>query len=385
MDRPADIGALWVAALALAALVATAGGFWQSRPRRQAAVGPVHGHLPCDVLVPVTGALDQQVLATLAAQTHPDYRLLFIVADQQDPANAVVDRICRTHGQARKVCGGTALGCGQKNHNLIAGLRHLRPEAKIVVFCDGTNRADPDWLACFTGPLADNPQRVVTTFRDFDPRPPTLGGCCQAIYGAFMLVLPRLRPSPWGGATALHRDVLEVLNIAEAWADTVVDDVVLGRLLYEKGIALAMDRRHRLDSPLARQSVAGFIAYLERQVLFAKFADPPIWIGMLAWHLNLTLATCWSLAVLAMAVTTGTGPWAGWSATVLLLGEIAFGLALWAVHRHRVPILCWLAALYPALFLGAWVLIRSFFQRRITWHGRCYRVGQGGKVLFPYK
>jgi hypothetical protein len=180
----------------------------------------------------------------------------------------------------------------------------------------------------------------------------------------------------------MHRRTIERLRVTEAWARTVVDDVVLGRLLYEKRAPMTLDRRNRLETPLMNQSVRGFLRYLERQVLFPKFADPAVWLGTMVFHLNLTLTTLWALlSGLALFPLHRVGAWAGWTAWGFLICEIVVALALWGTNRHRIPAWKWLIALFPCIFLGAVVLLRSIFQREILWRGRRYLVGRKGIVL----
>ncbi|MEW6669117.1 MAG: glycosyltransferase family 2 protein [Thermodesulfobacteriota bacterium] len=372
------IGGIFVAALGRGAIQARARASQRGDGEAPAIASP------CEVLVPITGrfAGQEEIVRTLLAQDHPNYRVAFIVEGESDPANPMVDRLCLSHGNARKILSGVSLSCGQKNHNLITGIRNLRPETQVVVFCDATNRVDPGWLLRFTRPLDSDSNRVLTTFRDFDPIPPTLGGVCQAIYAAFLLVLPRLRPSPWGGATAMHRRLLERLRVTDAWSRTVVDDVVLGRLLYERRVPLILDRGNRLETPLRNRSMRDFLAYLERQVLFPKFADPFIWLATLALHLNLTLATLWAfLSCLALFPLHLVGAWAGWTAWGFLLCEAVTALVLRGATSHRIPAWKWLIALYPCIILGAYVFLRSMFLREILWQGRRYLVGRDGMVL----
>ncbi|MDD5204654.1 MAG: glycosyltransferase [Desulfobacterales bacterium] len=338
---------------------------------------------PCEVLVPVAGTFPDQesILSTLLTQDHPTYRVLFIVENENDPANPTIDKLCRSHRHAEKVLSGRASSCGQKNHNLIAGIHHLKPETEIIVFCDSRNIADPGWLMRFTRPLQSDPNIVVTTFRDFNPTPATLGGVCQAIYGSFLLVLPRIRPSPWGGGTAMYRRTLEKLNVIEAWSQTVVDDVVLGRLLYEHSVPMIMDRVNRLDSPLGNQTVWGFLSYLERQILYPKFIDPVLWVGPMVFHLNLTLATAWALFSVLSSPFNPVGALAGLSGLVFLMCEAGAALMLRAANRHRVPAAKWLLSLYPCILFGALAFLKSIFLREIRWQGRRYPIGRKGVVI----
>jgi ceramide glucosyltransferase len=386
MSLITEILTVWMLAVAGILLIAVGRGLLDARSSasQRGAVEPEGSASPCEVLVPITGNSPdrEEILETLLTQEHPNYRVLFIVEDKSDPAYALVDKLCRSHGNARMVLSGPATGCGQKNHNLITGIRSLRPETEIVVFCDAANIADSGWLLRFTRPLRSEPDKVLTTFRAFHPIPPTLAGVCQAIYAAFLLVLPRIPPSPWGGATAMHRRTLARLHVTDAWSRTVVDDVVLGRLLYEHGVPLTLDRGNRLDTPLRNQSLSGFLAYLERQLLFPKFVDPLLWLTTMALHLNLTLATVWAWALALMLFPLhAVAGWIGWTAWGFLIFEIAVALALRGTNPHRIPTGRWLLAVYPCIFLGAYVFLRSLFLREIVWQGRRYLVGRKGIAL----
>ena len=377
---------IWMALVALILIAAISRGVKKVRSgtSEKNTPGASNSPPPCEVLVPVAGADPtlQESLATLLTQSRPNYGVLFIVESEHDPAYSTVAGLVATAANARIVLSGPSKGCGQKNHNLIAGIRSLRHETEIVVFCDAANRANPGWLHHFTRPLESDPDRVLTTFRDFFPIPPTLGAVCQAIYGAFLLVLPRMRPSPWGGATAMHRRLLEKLCVTEAWSRTVVDDVVLGRLLYENKVPMTLDRSNRLDTPLRSHSLRSFLAYLERQVLFPKFADPFIWFATMAFHLNLAMATLWAFfSCFALFPLHLIDSWAGWTALGFLLFEIAASLLLRSTNPHRISAGRWLLAFYPCIFLGAYVFLRSIFLREIVWKGRRYLVGRKGIVL----
>ncbi|PKN63954.1 MAG: hypothetical protein CVU57_17470 [Deltaproteobacteria bacterium HGW-Deltaproteobacteria-15] len=385
MDTISNVLAIWTLVVAAVLIGVISRGMRGviPVPFAQDSLRPAGFVFPCEVLVPIAGTSPDQeaILATLLTQNHPNYRVLFILESEDDPANPAIDGLCRTYGNAGKVISGRATSCGQKNHNLIAGIHHLKPETEIIVFCDSGNIADPGWLLRFTRPLQSDPKTVVTTFRDFNPTPPTLGGVCQAIYGSFLLVLPRIRPSPWGGGTAMHRRTLEKLNVIEAWSQTVVDDVVLGRLLYENGVPMKIDKGNRLVSPLPEQSVLGFLAYLERQVLYPKFIDPILWVGPMVFHLNLALATAWALFSVLSSLFNPVGALAGLSGLVFLMCEIAAALMLRAANRYRVPAAKWLLALYPCILLGALVFLRSIFLREIRWQGRRYVLGPKGVVM----
>ena len=338
----------------------------------------------CELLIPVKGSFPHQetILSSLLTQTHPNYHVLFILEDKTDPAYVVIEKLCAGHQHARMVFSGPTIACGQKNHNLIAGINHLRPETEIIVFCDATNKADPDWLLQFTWPLESCKTLVITTFRDFNPVPETLGGVCQAMYASLVLLLMRIRPFPWGGATAICCKTLRKSKVIEAWSRTVNDDLILGNLLYRSGIPIMVDSSNRLESPLQNQSVSGFLSYLDRQIVFPKFTNPCIWVLSLVIHLNGTAAGVVALVVASIFFPAGlVGASLGWVSCAFLVSGAVASLMLRSLNPYGISIRNWLLSLFPCVLLVGFILFRSVFRKGITWHGRSYLVGRGGAVL----
>ncbi|MDQ7782151.1 MAG: glycosyltransferase [Desulfomonilaceae bacterium] len=336
-----------------------------------------------EILVPLKGRMPEQekILTSLLEQRYPRYDVVFVLESEDDPGNVMVDELCSRYSHARKVISGVADVCAQKNHGLVAGVGNLRPETEILVFCDSTNAAAPDWLEYFTAPLRSGEAQAVSTFRAFDPRPETLAGVCQAIYASFILVLLMIKPKPWGGATGIRRAVFEALNVAEAWSRTVVDDLVLGNILDRARIDVHMRPRHLLRSPLRNQTVEGFLSYLDRQILFPKFTNPGIWFVTLTVILSLTLASYLSLAVTILFLFGYGEPYGAW----ICLGFLAvLGSALLVLRRvspFPVSVAKWVSAFFPLLALASFVYLRSIVVNHIDWHGRRYRPGKGGVVL----
>ncbi|MBM3302781.1 MAG: glycosyltransferase, partial [Deltaproteobacteria bacterium] len=144
-------------------------GFLRMRADRRlfSSGGQEPPEVPLEILVPVKGVFPDQesILASLLKQDYASYGVMFIIEGEQDPANALIDKLCAQFPIARKVISGVSNACGQKNYNLVKGAGELRPETDIIVFCDSTNAAQPCWLRNFTAPLRAGKVEVVTTFR----------------------------------------------------------------------------------------------------------------------------------------------------------------------------------------------------------------------------
>ncbi|MBI4963711.1 MAG: glycosyltransferase [Desulfomonile tiedjei] len=338
---------------------------------------------PLEVLVPIKGVFPNQeeILRSLLTQDYPNFHLSFILENEQDPANEVVESLCHNYPHARKVLSGPATLCAQKNHNLVAGVKALRTDTEIVVLCDSTNKADSDWLKRFVKPLVTNEIQVVTTFRAFQPEPETIGGVCQAIYAALLRTLATMKPTPWGGATALRRTIVDKPKVLEMWSRTVVDDLVLGNVLEEAGVKVLMDPCNLLASPLPGQSVQGFLAYLDRQVLFPKFTNPGIWLLTVSVMLNLALAIVAAVILGAMFVAGLAPTLVGWASVVFWLGLLAGALLLRHMNPSQISARSWLKCVPPCILLAAFICLRSVFVNHIDWHGLRYWPGKAGVVL----
>ncbi|HMK34225.1 MAG TPA: glycosyltransferase [Desulfomonilaceae bacterium] len=375
--------AVWLLSGVIPFAMAIAAGMWrlaQKHPIDPPCQLPI---TPVDVLIPVKGTFpgQERILASMLQQSYPDYQVIFILESDDDPAAAVVDTLSRKYSHIRKVVGGISVTSAQKNYNLLVGLQHIRSETEILVFCDSTNIAHPNWLERFTAAARSREAEAVTTFRSFKPEPETIGSVCQAIYGTFVLLLAATVPKPWGGATAIRRETFERLRVSELWAKTVVDDLVLGNALQRGGVSLKMDTSNLLTSPLRNQTVQAFLSYLDRQILFPKFTNPGIWLAMLIAYLNFTFAFLVSLGVAGAFACGRAEGLPGICAWVFLAALVVVALVLRRVNPFRISLRNWLLYFIPALFFHAFIVVRSIFRNHIDWHGRRYWPGREGIIL----
>ena len=386
MDLAQTALTIWLIGTAVLFLVPIWAGVTKIRSmRKRESTLPTNARLKqVGVLIPVKGTVPDQetVLSAMLVQHHPAFQVIFIVESEDDPANLAVDRLCRRFPHGRKVISGESSGCAQKNHNLLKGVETLHPDTGILVFCDSTNAADPDWLASLTAPIENGLCEAVTTFRAFDPRPRTLGGMCQAVYASFIFILTTLHPKPWGGGTAILAETFHRLRVSDEWSRTVVDDLVLGNLIDKTGVSLVFSPRSLLKSPVRNQTMDGFIDYLDRQILFPKFTNPGIWAGTLAAVINLALAILVSAVLTLICLPAGLTSLSTGISALFLLGSVPMMiLLLRQTNPYEISPWRWLAAVVPCVLIAAFVFLRSVFRNYIVWHGRIYWPGKGGVVL----
>jgi len=338
---------------------------------------------PIEIIVPVKGtnADQKNALLSLLKQEYSSYSVTLVLESDDDPASLVIDQLCKEFAHVRKLIAGTAKDCGQKNHNLVYALSKLKPDTEIVVFCDSTNAAAPQWLSRFTASLRTGRSGVVTTFRRFFPRPQNIPGVCQTMYGVVVLLLASVAPKPWGGGTAIRRDILEKLPLYDAWSKTVVDDLVLGNLLRRARIKVSLDPRNLLISPLRDHSFRSFFGYLDRQIMFPKFTNHEIWGTLLVLYVNLAIAVP---VALWETVRFLEGPDKAYVIQYVSAGFIGGTILLVLCSRRlvapHISAAKWLLSLMPLLFMGAFIFLRSIFRGFIDWHGKRYWCGKEGIV-----
>lgn len=338
---------------------------------------------PVAVIIPVAGASSElrENLRSRLTQDYPDYQVIFAVQDQADPACPVIRSLLPEFPQARLVLCGPAAGCGQKNHNLLMGLQAVAPEVEVLVFADANQRAPRHWLAALVQPLIRTAAEVSSSFHHLIPldnRLGTLGRC----FTVFMIYVGKGIAGwdqPWGGSTAIRREVFYDLQVDRLWSRTVVDDVTLAKRLRQAGIKMAPAAGGVLATPV-RETLAGWENWFTRQVLYLKFYFPLSWAlaGLGLFTLVGIVSLSFGQVLLAAA---GFLPWlaAGPSGLFLLTLTILV-LSLRTFHPRPGPMPAFLAAAYLTLALAAWCHGQTWFTRELHWRNRVYTVNRRGEV-----
>ncbi len=100
------------------------------------------------LIVPLTGNSPEMeaALTSLLNQPYPNYETVLVTRDLDDPATPLVRALLARHPHSRHIVSGPAAGCSQKNHNILAGVGALDDAVEILVFCDSTHQARPNFL-----------------------------------------------------------------------------------------------------------------------------------------------------------------------------------------------------------------------------------------------
>ena len=336
------------------------------------------------LIVPLTGNSPEMeaALNSLLSQPYPNYETVLVTRDLEDPATPLVRALLARHPHSRHIVSGPAAGCSQKNHNILAGVGALDDSVEILVFCDSTHQARPDFLRNLFHPLVTGAASLTSGFHRIipgDTRVPTLG-MLQTVLTLHLLHGFAFIALPWGGATAMLRSVFHDYGIAGVLGTKVLDDFPLGQRLLRFGIRTTPVATAILDTHLAGQTLDGWNTWLTRQLLYLKYCLPSVWLA--------SALVVWVLAgPILLAVLAGLGGMVGLVAPNLALVSLGFLLTLTAIGAwcrtlvpQPVPLGPWLLAFYANIFMACWCYLQTWRTDTIAWHGISYRVTWGGRV-----
>jgi ceramide glucosyltransferase len=337
------------------------------------------------LIVPVAGAPPglARRLDVLLNQDYPDYQVIFATRDLEDPATRVISSLIWGRTRARLVVAGPARTCGQKNQNLLAGVRLAGKAPEILAFCDSNQEAPPDFLRKLVAPVARGECVVTSGYHHIIPgdnRLATWGRAVSVLTLYLTKPLPWLN-QPWGGATAILRETFASLGVTHLWAETVVDDVSLAARLIRAHIPVSLSRGAALATPVAGETLTSWESWLFRQWIYLKYYLSGSWLAAGVLLYLLTFFTLLSFLQLILAF------W-GWGTPVTIILSLAFlagltSLALSLRRLHPCPTPSWplwLAASLASLGLASWVHLKTCLTQKISWRGKVYQVDWRGRV-----
>jgi hypothetical protein len=370
---------LWIVVAALACF----GVYRAQKPRQPVAAGWVHD--PAVVIIPF-GRMPSHLDALwqgLSSQSYRPFRVVFVVESTADPAHAALKNL--VGGPPFEiVVAGSAERRGQKIHNMLAGLKQLRPDDATIVFADADFVPDANWLARLAWVL--EPRRgldVASGYRWLEPADERWATAFICIINSSIATTPRERAwtHAWGGSMALRRQTVERLDLEALWDRAVDDDLTLSHAVRARG-GHVFSRRDVLVRTPASYGWRDGIAFARRQYLLVRIYAPRLWLlaagataaPLLGWAVALPLVLTGNrIAITAIMVT-------------FTLDQMR------ASFRRRVPRHLWGTELTPRvalldrwatpvwLALHAGIIWSTAFGRSVTWSGRTYWIDTKQRV-----
>jgi hypothetical protein len=325
-------------------------------------------------------------LEALTRFDYPNYEIFFSLANGEDPARKIVDRIvAASKHPAHVVIAGHPHDCSEKVNNLRVAIEQAENKFDAFVFCDSDGRPGHSWLSHLVAPLADAKIGAATTFRWFLPQ---IGGVWSALASAWNAPLATYLGRPehnfcWGGGTAIRREVFDGIRAAEAWRGASSDDLSLTLLLRASGLPICFVPECLVPSVMDMKAAA-FFEFTERQVILLRVYVPKLWAKALLAHLIYFAMLVSGIALAAADWFTGAPslqvvllllvpPLLAILRGVLRLAAVTELLPEWKEQLlARGWIWTLLAPVVPLFAL--WNYLLAAFTRRITWRGARYEL-----------
>uniref|UniRef100_I2PYB9 Glycosyl transferase n=1 Tax=Desulfovibrio sp. U5L TaxID=596152 RepID=I2PYB9_9BACT len=338
---------------------------------------------PVALIVPVTGDHPgmREAVASLLDQDYPDLTVVFVTADAADPAGALVAGVAGDDPRALLAVAGRAELCGQKNHNILAGIR-AASTAEIFVFSDSSHLADRHFVTNLVAPIIRGDAPMTSGFHRIVPEDGAVGtiGMANTCLALHLMQPLAAITQPWGGAMAISRAAFERFGLARVWSRNIVDDFSMGPHLRRSGVAAWPVAAACLDTPLRAVSLARWDLWLTRQLLYLKFCIPLDWLVSI-------LAVFILSAPPVLAAATVLGGIAGLVPGGAAIGALAYfaaflglGLAFRTLSPRPVDLLPWLRGYAATFLMLGWCFGRTFATNTMSWRGIDYKVGWNGVV-----
>lgn len=337
---------------------------------------------PVSILKPLRGLDDAAYrnFASYCQQDYPDFEMLFCVGDASDPNIPVIEQLQRDF-PARKLR--VLIGSNPNvTNDKVSKLERLATEAKHehLVFSDSDIRVGPDYLRALLAPLRDDACGASTCiYLQTDER--TLADDLQTIgqVSDFYVSLSVARQLDGvkfalGSTIVTRKSTLREAGLFEAIENKPADDMLVGRLISEKGYRVEL-LPYAVRTVADFQSMKGFLAKRMRWAVVQKNMRPAGHVGLL-----LTLGLPWSLAAIAV--------WPTWTVAAIYLGAyvalrsaVTALIAMWGLKQPRILKKFWLIPVWDVISIV--ILLASFARNKVRWRDGMYYIRNG--ELVPVK
>jgi ceramide glucosyltransferase len=327
------------------------------------------------VLKPVRG-LDRasyENFASFCRQDYGDYEIVFAVADEDDPAIEIIQRLIADFPRRsiRLLIGAPNLGPSSKVNKLCRLVSEARHD--ILVISDSDIRVAPDYLRSVVAPFRDSRVGAVTCLYAGITNG-TIASELEALglatdFAAGVLTAWQLQGIRFalGATMATTRQRLREIGGFEALVTYCADDYQLGRRIAECGYVIELPA-HVVESECAVQTLREYLRHQLRWAITIRQSRPWGYVGLLLTHGQL-----WAAAAVAAVPTAVVAVcYAGAYVSLRLL--MAWSVARWGLGR-RVLQKWWLLPVRDALGFGVWCA--ALFRNRIQWRGREFALNKG--------
>lgn len=354
------------------------------------------------IIAPCKGLDDglEQNLTALIELDYPEYEVIFVVDDPEDPAVKVIQAVSQTgEGYGKKTAltvAPKATDSSQKVENLREGVIHADPRSEVFVFVDSDARPSPAWLRALVAPLRDETIGATTGYRWFISEDPSLASEIRSSWNAS--IASALGPNArsnfcWGGSMAIRRDTFERLNIRDRWHGSLSDDFTVTRAMNAGDLPIRFVPE-ALAASVENCTIGQLFEFTNRQMKITRVYMPKLWLMsffgsalfnsvlisafLIVIFSRANTALVWA-AIFTLITVSGFSVGKAWTrlrAVRLVLSQHARALDRQWLTQNTL----WLIT--PAVFL---VNCFSALSRRMRWRGTEYEMAspEVTKIIEP--
>lgn len=336
-------------------------------------------HQPISILKPVKG-MDQGSYENFASFCQQDYssavQIIFCVADQSDPAIAVIQRLMEDfpeHDISLNI-DPTIHGPNYKVSNLINGFQLAKHD--LLMICDSDIRVEADFL-----------QSVTSHFQQANVGLVTSPYCSSQIHGISTVLealafttelIPNVVTAikleglsfALGAAMTFRRSALADIGGLESLVEYLADDYQLGNQIHKANWQLKLDQQF-VESMLKPESLQGILIRQLRWARTMRVSRPGGYLASGITLPGLAVLLALLLVPLKQALTA-----------ILMLYIIRIAVCTCFSRCYTkdqlLPRWGWLLPLRDLLAFVTWLL--SFAGSRVKWRGHNFVVKPGGRL-----
>lgn len=331
----------------------------------------------------ITDHFEDNIYAFLNSHYHKA-KLFFIVENKDDLAYPIIKKSIENRPDAHLVIAGLTTSCGQKNHNLLQGIKASGEKDEVYVFFDLYTTITAQQLQDLVLPLSDPNVTVAVGFRWNILREKTLGERLHAFMIALQWSIMNcvFVPAVWGGAAAIRREDFENMRVQEYWAKTVVDDMSLQSILQKKRKKSVFVPTCVKETNNTLKNINAAFLWFKRQALYVKFYLRTYWL------LILGLLVCCSANIVSfpfLLISSIICPgkkiflFTGVTGIFIVFAMISCLLLKRSANDNHSK-LSWLLLSPLYLVLTCYACLLSIFTNVLHWRGISYYLDYHGYV-----
>ena len=360
---------------------------------------PISDYTPFATIIAPCRGLDEGLDANLASlfdQKYPQYEIIFVVDDEDDPAVSVIEKLISANKNgvnARLVYAPKAVRSSQKVENLISAVEKRARISDVLVFVDSDARPETDWLRRLVAPLETDDVGASTGYRWFISPDPNFASELRSAWNAS--IASALGPNArsnfcWGGSMAIRCSTFDKFQLLLRWNGTVSDDFVVTRTMEENALKIAFVPQ-ALTVSYEHCTLFEMLEFTTRQIKITRTYAPKLWamslIGstlfvgvMLASPMILIFSRENSWLVVVAAFTIFSISMFSIGKSFVRLKAVRLALPQWDNELRRQTFTqLTLFLIAPMVFL--YNCIAALFSRRLTWRGTTYELKSASETV----